>query len=184
MNICFNFWKSYCHQCLEEIKQNSTIVCPTCRQETRLPQPDDVTSLRVNFTIQNLIGVLSERATFVKGGACGGGEGGRGGEKAAGDDVRGGAADDIWCGNCEGKPAAATCGCIDCNDSFCDECNTAVHGVVKKFKTHKVVPIGEYAVLLQVAKKAEAAAKLAKCRKHPENDLKFCCNQVRCIKLF
>ena len=44
---------SFCTECLAKIMKNGTIVCPTCREETVVPN-NDVNLLKVNFMLQKM----------------------------------------------------------------------------------------------------------------------------------
>ena len=153
-----NCLHSSCQGCLRGLARqcgNRTILCPTCRQVTELPNNDgDVESLRVNFIAINLLDIISQHAGTRQGAA-----------KTTSNPG------DLLCAFCEEEGAeVAHYGCVDCSTLLCIKCKPT-HDKVKLFKGHTVLLLAEYSSRIGEQKKAVTV----KCRKHRMEDIRFCC---------
>ena len=142
---------TFCKQCIEKSmesnkKMASIVCCPLCR--TPLPL-DDILSVPTNFTINRLVEIFGKR-------------------KEAGKSL---APKELRCGSCEdGLPAVMWC--IECENSFCVDCNDA-HKRLKAFKSHTTVAVEEFLknpkLVLSTPEKPEA------CKSHGKQALDLYC---------
>lgn len=145
---------SFCHQCLKGLCHGGMIVCPTCQRESHLEEGSTGPASLLITVVANHNTLETEVV-----------------------EMKDGDQSSTLCENCDGDPAPATVGCLDCKGIFCDECNKRLHAN-KKFKEHIVIPIEKYDSALRETKHAETIARLSKCRTHPSNELEYSCNQV------
>ena len=142
---------TFCKQCIEKSiesnkKMASIVCCPLCRTSLSL---DDISSVPTNFTINRLVEIFGKR-------------------KEAGKSL---APKELRCGSCEdGLPAVMWC--IECENSFCVDCNDA-HKRLKTFKSHTTVAIEEFLknpkLVLSTPEKPEA------CKTHGKQALDLYC---------
>ena len=142
---------TFCKQCIEKSiesnkKMASTVCCPLCR--TPLAR-DDISSIPTNFTINRLVEIFGKH-------------------KEAGKSL---APKEVVCGSCEdGVPAVMWC--IECENSFCVNCNDA-HKRLKAFKSHTIVAVEEFLktpkLVLSTPEKPEA------CKSHGKQALDLYC---------
>eukprot|EP01116_Phalansterium_solitarium_P000194 TRINITY_DN1010_c0_g1_i4.p1 TRINITY_DN1010_c0_g1~~TRINITY_DN1010_c0_g1_i4.p1 ORF type:complete len:640 (+),score=102.35 TRINITY_DN1010_c0_g1_i4:34-1920(+) len=92
--------------------RDSQISCPTCSVPTSVPAGGDVSSLRLNRDLEE---VVSQH--------------------------RNGLGGKTQCANFDSCASAATVECAKCESSFCDDCFAAVHAF-PAFKKHEFGPVG------------------------------------------
>ncbi|KAI8498563.1 hypothetical protein Bbelb_237650 [Branchiostoma belcheri] len=144
---------TFCKGCLEKfvVKQSKVkdrFPCPTCRIETVLPE-GGVAGLKNNFF------VLSLRDTVQA-------------HKSAASVEE----DKVSCDVCEEE--VATCGCVVCEEFFCDECARA-HRRAKRTRDHEIIGVAELKEQLITKTSSVKSTSLPMCPKHEDEKLKFYC---------
>ena len=121
--VCYQLFKnpkylpcyhSYCEGCLEKMQEQSKIICPECRKETKVPA-GGVKELPNNFFINRLVDDL-----ILK-------------KKVYGEQ-------EVKCDECDDDPVVSFC--PECNYFFCLACNDH-HTRSKLYRGHGVVPLTE-----------------------------------------
>lgn len=167
MLACFH---SFCKSCLVGMAKQCggrSINCPVCRKATSLDSGRGVDALINNYTIENLIDVMSQKSmpmsdkasAVVSDGDC-----------------------PLMCGYCD-EDNKACWGCMDCGNSsesfgllLCEDCR-GMHGRVKAFKSHSVVILDEFLGYITKLRRG----KPPRCQQHPHKDIEFHCDTCNLI---
>ena len=156
---------TFCKQCIEKSiesnkKMAAIICCPLCRAP--LPPDVDVKSTPTNFTINRLVEIFGKR-------------------KVAGKSLSLSNIKEIKCSNCEDDLPAITW-CMECENFLCEQCNDA-HQRMKKFKSHKIVTVGEFVKKPKLALSSSTPEKPeVACKIHGKDLDLYCstCNMLIC----
>ena len=160
--VCYQLFKnpkylpcyhSYCEGCLEKMQVQSTIICPECRKEAKVPA-GGVKELPNNFFINRLVDDL-----ILK-------------KKVDGEQ-------EVKCDECdEDDPVISFC--PECNSFLCHACNDH-HKRNKRYRGHGVVPLTELKSNKDAP--IQAKLKIPLCKEHDEQLKYYCetCDELVCM---
>ncbi|XP_071478551.1 uncharacterized protein [Diadema antillarum] len=155
---CFH---SFCELCIERCAttndRESTVVCPICRQCTRLPG-DGVKGLPLNFIMNRMVDAFEEFEAYES-------------------RLKSMEAICDWCGD---DDAIATSYCHDCRHVLCDDCVT-MHAKMKiAMRDHVVTPISDIrSGKTKIQRIDSGPDELPVCQQHEHELLKFYCNTCK-----
>ena len=146
--ICLH---TFCSQCLHRISNQTpseNITCPTCREETAIPEKG-IEHLPVNFFINNMLDVVQGKFEEIKK------------EKRKG----------LKCEQCQDNESSSS-RCVECDVMLCGSC-IAEHKRTRTTMEHRIVGIDE-----EESGNSQSLDNytLAFCKYHTKNVIKYFCN--------